>query len=95
VPDDVAVVGFDDIPFAALSNPRLTTVSTPTATMGRMAAETLLGAIAAGALPDPVILPVALVVRESSTSTSVVPSEVAPGVVSATFRTPLVPAGRG
>jgi DNA-binding LacI/PurR family transcriptional regulator len=66
VPRDVAVVGFDDIPFAALANPRLTTVSTPTAEMGRLAAETLLAALAASTLPPPVILPVELVVRESA-----------------------------
>lgn len=66
VPGDVAIVGFDGIPFAALSNPRLTTVATPTAQMGRLAATMLVTAIEAGEPPPSVMLPVELVVRESS-----------------------------
>jgi LacI family transcriptional regulator len=42
VPDDVSVVGFDDIQNAAYYNPRLTTVRQPLREMGRIAAEVLL-----------------------------------------------------
>ncbi len=42
VPDDVSVVGFDDIQSAAYQNPGLTTVRQPLREMGRTAAETLL-----------------------------------------------------
>ncbi len=42
VPDDVSVVGFDDIQSAAYQNPPLTTVRQPLREMGRKAAETLL-----------------------------------------------------
>jgi DNA-binding LacI/PurR family transcriptional regulator len=42
VPDDVSVVGFDDIQSAAYQNPGLTTVRQPLREMGRIAAETLL-----------------------------------------------------
>jgi len=42
VPDDVSVVGFDDIQSAAYQNPPLTTVRQPLREMGRIAAETLL-----------------------------------------------------
>jgi DNA-binding LacI/PurR family transcriptional regulator len=66
VPDDVAVVGFDDIPFAALANPRLTTVAQPSAEMGRRAVGMLLGALESGNLAKSEIHPVRLVVRESS-----------------------------
>ncbi len=42
VPEDVSVVGFDDIQSAAFQNPGLTTVRQPLRTMGLLAAETLL-----------------------------------------------------
>ena len=42
VPEDVSVVGFDDIPSAAFQNPGLTTVRQPLREMGVLAAETLL-----------------------------------------------------
>jgi DNA-binding LacI/PurR family transcriptional regulator len=68
VPDDVAVTGFDDIPFAALSNPRLTTIAQPAAEMGRRAVGMLLGAIESGVMQPSMRLPVQLMVRESSTA---------------------------
>lgn len=42
VPDDLAVVGFDDVPIAAMTDPPLTTVCQPIRTMGREAAKMLL-----------------------------------------------------
>ena len=66
VPDDVGIVGFDGILFAEMSNPRLTTVTTPLAELGRLAASSLIGAIRSGALPPAAVLPVDLVVREST-----------------------------
>lgn len=42
VPEDVSVVGFDDIQNAAYYNPRLTTVRQPLREMGRIAAQVLL-----------------------------------------------------
>ncbi|SIO84592.1 LacI family DNA-binding transcriptional regulator [Nocardiopsis sp. JB363] len=41
VPDDVSVVGFDDLPEARWSSPPLTTVRQPLADMGRMAVRTI------------------------------------------------------
>jgi DNA-binding LacI/PurR family transcriptional regulator len=46
VPEDVSVVGFDDIQSAAFQNPALTTVRQPLREMGVIAAETLLRRIA-------------------------------------------------
>jgi LacI family transcriptional regulator len=45
VPDDVSVVGFDDIQAAIYNNPPLTTVRQPLQRMGEIAAETLLNRI--------------------------------------------------
>ncbi|MGB7280622.1 MAG: LacI family DNA-binding transcriptional regulator [Candidatus Acidiferrum sp.] len=45
VPQDVSVVGFDDIPGAAFANPALTTVRQPLVRMGEIAAQTLVGLI--------------------------------------------------
>ncbi|HWZ77433.1 MAG TPA: LacI family DNA-binding transcriptional regulator [Candidatus Sulfotelmatobacter sp.] len=42
IPEDVSVVGFDDIQSAAFQNPGLTTVKQPLRQMGVLAAETLL-----------------------------------------------------
>ena len=66
VPRDVGIAGYDDIPFAACSNPRLTTVASPSAEIGRLAVRMLVGAIEGGELPPSVVLPVELVVREST-----------------------------
>ncbi len=77
VPDDMTVVGFDDIPFAELANPRLTTVAQPSAEMGRLAAAMLLEAVENGHVPPSVTLPVELVIRESSLRSRAVQTRVA------------------
>ena len=66
VPDDVAVVGFDDMPLAASVRPGLTTVRQPAVAMGAELATRLLRAIDDGAAADPVLMPTELVVRESA-----------------------------
>jgi DNA-binding LacI/PurR family transcriptional regulator len=71
IPDDMGIVGFDGIPFAGISNPRLTTVAVPSAEMGRVAASSLIRAVHEGMLPDGVVLPVEFVVRESTRGVAV------------------------
>jgi LacI family transcriptional regulator len=67
VPDDVAVVGFDDLPIASDTQPSLTTVRQPVKEMGETAALMLLEHLAGKALPEePQIVPTALIIRESS-----------------------------
>jgi LacI family transcriptional regulator len=63
VPDDLSVVGFDDIPVASQVSPPLTTVRQPLVEKGRIAAELLLGRRQADA---PIILPTELVVRATT-----------------------------
>ncbi len=66
VPDDIAVVGFDDIPQASRGRPTLTTVRQPITRMGSMAAETLINMIESGSgLPRQTVLSGELVIRDS------------------------------
>lgn len=66
VPEDIAVLGFDDIPAAATSRPPLTTIRQPILRTGSLAAETLIDLIEH---PDPqprrIVLPTELVIRAS------------------------------
>lgn len=65
IPEDVAVIGFDDLPFAQHLNPPLTTVYAPVEQAGFLAATKLLS-ILAGQAPEIVTrLPVNLVIRQS------------------------------
>jgi DNA-binding LacI/PurR family transcriptional regulator len=65
VPDDVAVVGFDDLPLAAAASPPLTTVCQPFEEMTRELVR-LVRARIAGAPPEHVVLRPALVRRASA-----------------------------
>ena len=67
VPEDVSVVGFDDIQGAAFHNPSLTTIRQPLHQMGKVAARILLQRIRGQAtFPDVVPIHPELVIRESS-----------------------------
>ena len=67
VPDDVSVVGFDDLPEAQWASPPLTTVRQPLTEMGRMAARVALQMVAGERVDSPrVELATELVVRESA-----------------------------
>ena len=76
VPRELSVVGFDDIPLAAMLTPALTTVAAPTVRAGAVAVEALLPRLAialhAPDKPEAVDheLPAALVVRNSTTAPS-------------------------
>jgi len=66
VPDDIAIVGWDDVMTARYVSPGLTTVRQPLYELGRLAATRLHERIAGGPLvPEPLILPTELVLRSS------------------------------
>jgi LacI family transcriptional regulator len=67
VPDEVGVVGFDDIPIAAYVSPPLTSVQVPIADLGRRALEVLLGEVLSRGGQQSVqeVLPTQLVIRRS------------------------------
>ncbi|WP_297109916.1 LacI family DNA-binding transcriptional regulator [Tessaracoccus sp.] len=66
VPDDVAVVGFDDSSAALQSSPQLTTMTNPASELTRLAAEMLKQLLDGAPSPEPVILCSRLVVRDSA-----------------------------
>jgi DNA-binding LacI/PurR family transcriptional regulator len=70
VPEDVAVVGFDDSPLSRVTDPPLSSVRQPVEEMGREMARVLVDLIATDGDPGPqppcVVLPTELVVRASS-----------------------------
>jgi DNA-binding LacI/PurR family transcriptional regulator len=67
IPDDVAVIGFDDSPSAQQTDPRLSTVRQPVDAMGaRMVSELLAQIAAPGRQPSHVILDTELILRGSA-----------------------------
>jgi DNA-binding LacI/PurR family transcriptional regulator len=66
VPREVAIVGFDDITFASLVEPRLTTIAQPKYRMGCLAMERLLDLLGNGdRRPRRTVLEPELIVRDS------------------------------
>ncbi|GGX76052.1 hypothetical protein GCM10010358_33070 [Streptomyces minutiscleroticus] len=65
VPEDVAVVGFNDSPEARLCDPPLTSVALPFSELGALAVDTLVARLRGTRPPDRTAVPGALVVRRS------------------------------
>ena len=66
VPGELSIVGFDDVPSAARSNPALTTVHQPTMRKGREAGRMLVAALHGEQAPPCLWLPTHLVTRSST-----------------------------
>jgi LacI family transcriptional regulator len=68
VPDNMAIVGFDDFEWAAVLRPRVTAVAQPTYQIGETATRMLIDRVEGRCGPEPrrVVLPTRLIVRESS-----------------------------
>lgn len=68
IPDDVAVVSIDEVPYSEIFNPSLTTVSQPAFEIGKNAAELLMKKVKGEVLKENPIVryPPQLIVRESS-----------------------------
>ncbi|MEO7034215.1 MAG: substrate-binding domain-containing protein [Polyangiaceae bacterium] len=65
VPDDVAIIGFDDDDYARNNSPPLTTVAQPVERVGEVASEMLLDRLLGRATPERIVLPVQPVFRRS------------------------------
>jgi len=68
VPEDISLVGFDDLFFASYTQPPLTTVRQPRQRMGLLAMEILLKLMSGQDSADTIKVPAELIVRESSAS---------------------------
>ncbi|WP_417563053.1 LacI family DNA-binding transcriptional regulator [Microbacterium sp.] len=66
VPDDIALVGFDDSPVATSVTPKLTTIRQPSFRQGEMMADVLLAVLSGAQPPHATTLPTELVVRDSA-----------------------------
>jgi DNA-binding LacI/PurR family transcriptional regulator len=66
IPGDVSVVGFDDLPFAQVFEPPLTTIRIEPEALGSQSFEVLAALMAGDPAPASRILPVELVVRSST-----------------------------
>ncbi|MEE9616045.1 MAG: LacI family DNA-binding transcriptional regulator [Anaerolineae bacterium] len=66
VPEEMSVVGFDDVEFATHCYPRLTTIRQPTNLMGQRLIRMLLALIQGQEDVGPEVLPAELVIREST-----------------------------
>ena len=65
IPDDVAVVGFDDVPFARFLSPPLTTIRAPIEKVGQEAVRLLVKRIQGLECEREILLPTGLVIRQS------------------------------
>jgi LacI family transcriptional regulator len=65
VPGDLSLASFDDMPFADLLSPPITTVRQPIEALGRLGIRTLLAQIRGGESPPTQRLPTELVIRRS------------------------------
>lgn len=69
VPQDISIIGYDDIPLASYTVPRLTTIAQPAEQIGQMAVERLIDRLQDSELePQSRSLPVKLVRRDSCRS---------------------------
>jgi LacI family transcriptional regulator len=74
-PQDCSIIGFDDVPLAALTTPGLTTIRQPMDEMGSLATQRILDVLqeageAREVTPDLQLLPPSLVLRDSTSSPS-------------------------
>lgn len=66
VPDDISIVGFDDLPLSQHLQPALTTIHVPSEAMGRKAADFLLARLRGEDPPDKVEMEANLILRNSA-----------------------------
>jgi LacI family transcriptional regulator len=90
VPDDLSIVGFDNVPESVMAEPPLTTVDQSIQLMGRRAVEMLLGLLGGAEIPQRITLSTRLVQRRSTapprTAAVPLPAATAPTIESGSGR---------
>lgn len=66
IPDDIKLVGFDDVSLSTLTTPQITTIHQPTKEMADMAVDALIKSSSHETVPSKIVLPVSLVRRQST-----------------------------
>ena len=66
VPEDLKIIGFDDIPLASLTTPPMSTIRQPIEEIGKYAVDVILNQLSGMVVPTQIILPVTLVRRETT-----------------------------
>lgn len=66
VPEDISVIGFDDVEYATMFDPMLTTISQPRYSLGKASAQLLLHQIETGETAEAVYLEHRLILRDST-----------------------------
>lgn len=65
IPEDISLIGFDDVEIASLTSPSLTTIHQPIEQMCFYAIDAIIKKLKGESVPDKIVLPVTLVERES------------------------------
>jgi DNA-binding LacI/PurR family transcriptional regulator len=79
LPQDLSIVGFDDIDEAALASPPLTTIRLSPRAVGKVAAETLLERLQGRQEPKSTLIEGSLIIRESTSAPANLPIIQPPG----------------
>ncbi|WP_312426431.1 LacI family DNA-binding transcriptional regulator [Lacrimispora sp.] len=66
IPDDIQLIGFDDVALSTLTTPQISTIHQPTKEMAEMAVESLIKSSGQETVPNKIVLPVSLVKRQST-----------------------------
>lgn len=75
VPDQLSIIGFNDLEFAARAHPPISSVATPRSEMGRLAAEIVMKIIDTGERPAERRVDVGFAIRARGSTRSAVPQE--------------------
>lgn len=65
VPDDISLIGYDDLPTSLYATPPLTTIRQPVYELGKLAAQAMLGMLNGQSI-DPTLPPLELIIRETT-----------------------------